>query len=99
MNSDINSHKPISEIRGILNKNNNNNFIKKSSSNSIKEEIEESIVNSKYNNENKSINKFQNVDYESNNLKNEKDENEEIEEYNDFEFDISDSVSYNDFEN
>ena len=87
VNSDTNSHKPISGIGGILNQ--NNNYIKKPSSNSIQEEIEESIVKSQYNNENKSINKFQNVDYESNNLKDEKDENEEIEEYNDFEYDIS----------
>ncbi len=78
--SDINSQ-PLG-IGGILS--NNYNFNKQPSNNSIQEEINESIGNSKINN--KSMNKFQNVDYQNYNDSENKDE---IEEYNDFNYDVS----------
>ena len=78
--SDINSQ-PLG-IGGILS--NNYNINKQPSNNSIQEEINESIGNSKINN--KSMNKFQNVDYQNYNDSENKDE---IEEYNDFNYDVS----------
>ena len=81
--SDINSPSSVTGgIGGILSKNNYIN--KQPSNNSIQEEINESIVNSKINN--KSMNKFQNVDYQNYNDSQIKDE---IEEYNDFNYDVS----------
>ena len=82
--NDINSQPQVTGgIGGIL----SNNYNKQPSNNSIQEEINESIVNSRVNN--KSMNKFQNVDYQNYNDSENKDE---IEEYNDFNYDVSGEI-------